>query len=157
MGQFKFDQSAEGDQLLLKFSGQIDEDASFNGLDFGDSQKIKIDLEEIIAINSCGIREWIKWIRTAPSGANITFEKCPKIIVDQMNMVAGFLPEGGIVESFYVPYYCDETGNEKMVLFNRGKEFDKGEVSPPENVIDDESGEEMEMDVIEAKYFKFIK
>ena len=78
------------------------------------------------------------------------------MIVDQINMVSGFLPEGAEVESFMVPYYSDASDTEKMVLFTKGKEFKDGEVFPPEDVKD-ESGELMEMDVIEAKYFKFIK
>ena len=72
-------------------------------------------------------------------------------------MVAGFLPDNGKVESFYVPYYCDATGAEKMVLFSEGKEFTGADVNPPEDVKDDDTGDEMELDVIEAKYFKFLQ
>jgi hypothetical protein len=70
-------------------------------------------------------------------------------------MVAGFLPQGTTVTSFYVPYYADTSGNEKMVLFENGREFGAGGLKPPAEVKDD-SGEVMEMDVIEAKYFKFL-
>jgi hypothetical protein len=85
----------------------------------------------------------------------MTVRNCPKIVVDQINMVLGFLPAGTKVESFFVPYYSEASGNEKMILFVNGREFKDGKVSPPEGV-NDEGGAPMEMDVIEAKYFKFV-
>ena len=115
-----------------------------------------IDLEGVTAINSVGIREWIKWIKGFPASLKLSVRRCPKIIVDQINMVAGFLPPSTTVESFFVPYYADGSGSEKMVLFEKGKEYKDGELHPPAEIKDD-SGELMEMDVIEAKYFKFLK
>ncbi len=156
MGQFNAKKNKNGGEIDVIFAGHIDEDAQFSDLDLGGSSKVIVDLENVSAINSCGIREWIKWIRTAPASATIIYRKCPKIIVDQINMVAGFLPDNGKVESFYVPYYSDVSGDEKMILFSEGKEFNGNEVNPPAD-IKDASGDVMEMDVIEAKYFKFIK
>lgn len=156
MSQFTIDKKQEGSDVYLSLKGQIDEDASFAGNELEGAVKVFVDLDEVQSINSCGIREWIKWIRTAPESSQIVYKNCPKVIVDQINMVAGFLPDNGKVESFYVPYYCDETGNEKMILFNEGKEFSGTQVNAPEDVKDDETGDEMEMDVIEAKYFKFL-
>ena len=156
MGQFKVERKDEGGKPVLEISGQIDEDAVFANVDISSDKELTLDLENVSAINSCGIREWIKWIKTGPSDGTVVYKNCPKVIVDQINMVAGFLPENGRVESFYVPYYCDSNGNEKMVLFKSGVEFKDGELNPPEEVKDDDSGDEMEMDVIEAKYFKFL-
>ena len=156
MGQFTADKKQNGGETMVVLNGHIDEDAQFSSLDLGGCEKIMVDLAGVTAINSCGIREWIKWIRTAPATAGVTYKNCPKVIVDQINMVSGFLPENGKVESFYVPYYCDSTGNEKMILFKEGVEFKNNEVFPPAVIKDDETGEEMEMDVIQAKYFKFL-
>ena len=156
MGQFKAEKNQTGGELVIHLSGHIDEDATFNGLGLDGANKITLELGDVSAINSCGIREWIKWVRTAPNSAQIVYKKCPKVIVDQINMVSGFLPANGKVESFFVPYYSDASGSEKMVLFNEGKEFKGQEVFPPAEVKDD-SGEAMEMDVIEAKYFKFLQ
>ncbi len=146
----------EGSQVVLELKGNIDEDAAFTPPDTGSAAAVVLDLDGVTAINSVGIREWIKWIKALPGNAQLSLRRCPKIVVDQINMVAGFLPANARVESFYVPYYSDATGNEKMVLFEHGKQFKDGEVhAPPE--VKDESGEPMEMDVIEAKYFKFLK
>tara|TARA_Y100000031_G_scaffold145331_1_gene177807 strand:+ start:584 stop:1060 length:477 start_codon:yes stop_codon:yes gene_type:complete len=157
MGAFNIDKKQEGDSVVMQFEGILDEAASFGGVELSGGNKYVFDLEKVSAINSCGIREWVNWLKTGESAQEIVYKNCPKIIVDQINMVAGFLPNNGKVESFYVPYYCDETGAEKMILFKHGAEFKEGEVNPPDGIKDDETGDEMEMDVIEAKYFKFIK
>ena len=156
MGTFKADKTQNGTEINVSLSGHVDEDAQFASLDLAGASKVTVNADGISAINSCGIREWVKWVRTAPPQAQIVLQKCPKVIVDQINMVTGFLPENGKVESFYVPYYSDASGNEKMVLFSEGKEFKGAEVHAPSEVKDDD-GEAMEMDVIEAKYFKFLK
>jgi len=156
MGQFTAEKQQNGGELVVKLIGHIDEDATFGGVELTGASKVVVDLEQVSAINSCGIREWIKWIRTAGDSATVVYKQCPKVIVDQINMVAGFLPTNGKVESFYVPYYSDASGNEKMILFREGQEFKGNEVFPP-GEVKDESGEVMEMDVIEAKYFKFLQ
>lgn len=144
-----------GTQMNVSVSGVIDEDVDFSHYNISGATQVDLKLASIKSINSCGIREWIKWMSTAGT-AKIVYHECPKIIVDQINMVQGFLPATGKVMSFYVPYYNDETGSEKNVLFNFGKEFNEQSVTPPADVKD-ESGNPMEMDVVEAKYFKFIK
>lgn len=152
---FSIAKKTEGAATVLEISGGIDEDSNFIPPDLGSAMQVVLDLEKVTAINSVGIREWIKWVKSFPSSVKLAVRKCPKIIVDQINMVAGFLPAGTTVQSFYVPYYADSSGSEKMVLFENGKEYGNGSINPPAEVKDD-SGEVMEMDVIEAKYFKFL-
>lgn len=156
MSQFKVTKNQEGEGVTFVFEGSIDEDAVFSGLETGEASNVTLDLDNVKSINSCGIREWIKWIKTIPGNSEITYRKCPKVIVDQINMVAGFLPDNASVESFYVPYFSEDSGNEKMVLFQKGKEFSDNGVDAPEEFTDEETGEELEMDVIESKYFKFL-
>ena len=153
---FSITKQVEGARLVVKIAGAVDEDANFLPLEFGAVTSVALDLDGVMAINSVGIREWIKWVKAIPATVKLSVRRCPKIIVDQINMVAGFLPPATIIESFFVPYYADSTGSEKMVLFENGKEYKDGELHPPAEVKDD-SGEVMEMDVIEAKYFNFLK
>lgn len=153
---FSISKRQDGAKLIIEVKGNIDEDASFQPPELGGATSVSLDLEGVTAINSVGIREWIKWVKSIPTSVQLSVRRCPKIIVDQINMVAGFLPTGTTIESFYVPYYSDASGNEKMVLFENGKEYKGSEVFAPSEVKDD-SGEAMEMDVIEAKYFKFLK
>lgn len=152
---FSVSKKNEDNVVVLELKGNVDEDASFVAPDLGPASTVTLDLEGVTAINSVGIREWIKWIKAFPANTTLAVRRCPKIIVDQINMVAGFLPPATTVQSFYVPYYSDNSGSEKMVLFENGREYQGGKLTPPAEVKD-ESGEPMEMDVIEAKYFKFL-
>lgn len=155
MGKFDVQIEKKGSDWTVKMSGTIDEDADFNQYSLAGVGKIDLFLGEVKSINSCGIREWIKWIGTA-GAAPVTYSECPKIIVDQINMVQGFLPAQGRVISFFVPYYSEASGSEKNVLFTNGKDYtDSGEIKVP--AVKDDEGNEMEMDVVEAKYFKFLK
>lgn len=156
MGKMSIEVSGEDGKRLIKISGSIDEDSAFTEAKLEEGEAIVLDLEGVASINSCGIREWINWFKTTP-GVKAEFKNCPKIIVDQINMVSGFLPEDGKVDSFYVPYYSDESGVEKMILFKSGEHFTGGEVNAPDTIKDEATGEEMEMDVIESKYFRFLK
>lgn len=155
MGKLEVKTQKTGTKLNLTMGGTIDEDADFTQLSLAGASEIDLDLGTLKSINSCGIREWIKWMGTAPA-AKISFTQCPKVIVDQINMVDGFLPGNAKVVSFFVPYYNDESGSEKNVLFRFGTEFTESSVNPP-STVQDEEGNAMEMDVIESKYFKFIK
>lgn len=153
----KFDIKVENQGLKsnIHLKGTIDEDVDFSQFNIGTAQEINLYAGHIVSINSCGIREWIKWLSLVKG--QIYFHECPKIIVDQINMVDGFLPSGAKVLSFYVPYYNDESGEEKSVLFKYNQDYtDKGEIKAPVGIVDS-TGSVMEMDVIEAKYFKFLK
>ena len=155
MGKLDVKMEKQGEKLLVHMAGTIDEDVDLNQINLAGHSQIEIDLEGLRSINSCGIREWIKWLSAVPQ-TQLSFSHCPKVIVDQINMVDGFLPTNGKVNSFYVPYYNDDSGSEKNVLFRYGNEFSEGNLNPPA-AVKDEDGNDMEMDVIEAKYFKFIK
>jgi hypothetical protein len=154
MGKVEIKVEKSASQVKVNISGVIDEDVDFNAYNLAGAPSVEVHLGDVKSINSCGIREWIKWIASA-GPAPVVYHECPKVIVDQINMVQGFLPASGKVNSFYVPYFSESSGAEKKVLFRYGNEFTEKEIKPPETVQDEE-GNPMEMDVIEAKYFKFI-
>lgn len=156
MSSFNFKLVDQEGSLRVMLRGHIDEDIQFDTMDLNGASEVVLDFKDIASINSCGIREWIRWVSGVAEGAKLVFENCPKIIVDQINMVTGFLPTTAVVRSFYVPYYNEDTDEEKMVLFTDGKEFSQGSIDAPEEITDEKSGDVLEIDVIEAKYFKFI-
>ncbi len=151
----KIDQKEENGKIEILFQGQVDEDSDFSNLQVQEGSYLIINWGEVSSINSCGIREWIRWCKTLPGIEKMEFHKCPKVIVDQMNIVDGFIPQGAVVESFYVPYYNEDKDSVVLKLFEKGVDFDDGKVNPPE-VIEVEDGE-AEIDVVEQKYFKFLK
>jgi ABC-type transporter Mla MlaB component len=161
--EFKSTAQQDGSTLRLKFSGSIDEDTQFPVVNPGASSTVEIDLNEIKAINSVGIRGWLDWIRPVAEKSQIRLVNCPKAMVFQFNMVNGFLPPGTVVQSFYVPFFCEKYDREENILFTVGKEVIvngtelKIEVDARKAAGVTEPDCELEMDVTEAKYFQFLK
>lgn len=155
MSKVTFEVKEANNQTFVKLSGIIDEDMNFSALAIKNPKSLQIDLELLRGINSCGIREWIKWISEFKD-TQIHLVNCPKIVVDQINMVQGFLPEHAKVMSFFVPFFNDDSGSEKNVLLEYGKHYTEEALSIPNDIVDEE-GNSMEIDVVESKYFKFLK
>ena len=155
MSRVEVKTTVEGKTLKVAFNGAIDETFSQVSGQIPKAETVEFNLHGLKSINSTGIREWIKYTQTL-AGSTITFVNCPKVFIDQVNMVQGFIPSTSKIVSFYVPYYNEDSDTEKNVLFTYGKEFSDASVKIPSDVKD-ESGAAMEIDVIEAKYFKFIK
>jgi len=145
----------KNDTVEFIFSGSIDESLANYLSVFPNVPTITMNLEEIISINSVGIREWIN-LMTKLATSKITLINCPKVFIDQVNMVKGFLPTNTHIESFYVPYFSETTNTEKKILFTKGKHFTDSSVNP-EDTITDNAGNTYEIDVVVNKYFKFIK
>ena len=144
----------KNDMCLVTITGRIDENFSLSRLKLSDVGEITFDLNGLNFINSMGIRDWIKLIQGL-AHVKLKFVLCPKVFIDQLNMVQGFVHNNSQVMSFYVPYFSEEDSTERNLLFTRGIEFDDSWVKPPLQVLS-ESGKEMKIDVIEKKYFKFI-
>lgn len=155
MAKCELQMDKNGSQAKIKIAGIIDEDIQLTDYSLKGLSSVEINLDQVRSINSCGVREWVKWLESAPS-AQIKLIACPKVIVDQINLVAGFLPMNAQVKSFYVPYFNPDTDFEKVVLFREGVEFTGSQVSLPKAVTDDK-GNELEIDVVESKYFSFLK
>lgn len=139
--------------LIVEISGAIDEKFSTFVATIPEANEMRINLKSLKIINSTGIREWIKFMQKRAK-SKIYFIECPKIFIDQVNMVQGFVTSTDNILSFYVPYYNEDTDVEKSVLFTKGKEYDKKKLNLP--AVKDDSGQIMEIDVVEGKYFKFI-
>ena len=155
MAKFEVKQTKEGDLLKVEIVGNIDEDAVFVPIQTTEVNKVRFDFSKVETINSCGVREWIKVITSIQPGKTIIYAGAPHFIVDQMNMVLNFLPKAAIVESIYVPYFCEACENQSLVLFQKGKELDNRKLNAPA-IKCEKCKESMEMDVIEAKYFRFL-
>jgi hypothetical protein len=154
---FEIQQEQQPSGLYLKFIGGIDEEAQFPELKL--SGRVTIDLSGVSAINSIGIRSWIRWFSALGDGVAIEFIYCPKALVMQMNMVEGFLPAQAKVKSLQVPFYCEECDEEKDVMFEVGKHItivgDQVKLNYDKATICG-GGCDPELDVSEIKYFRFL-
>ncbi len=146
--------SHEDDNLVVTFSGLIDEDSSFESIENKLNGNVIFDFEEVSLINSCGIREWVTFLESVDKGTILTYRNCRQIIIEQVNMVHGFIRDGARIESFYAPYYCEECDQEHKVHLNVAdvKDGKAPEIKCPKCKTAD-----LEFDAIEEQYFQFIK
>ncbi|MBK9294432.1 MAG: hypothetical protein IPM57_08295 [Oligoflexia bacterium] len=142
----------------VQVSGLINEDIHLNKLSLNGAKGVVFDFANVDAINSIGVKMWIGYLGEIPQNVPTKYVNCPRVFVDQMNMVMGFKPKHIAVDSFFVPYYCDECSKVQPTLYNNGKEFDtSGKINHPQKVECPKCKVPMQMDVMEAKYFMFLK
>lgn len=140
-----------GDEVHVELSGVIDEDAIFDKIKNLKMSKYVFDFNQVNMINSCGIREWIKYLQEL-EGAEIKYINCPQIIIEQVNMVHGFIRKGIVVESFFAPYFCANCDTEKKILLKNSEVTNsKAPVKQCNTCKSD-----LEFDAIEKQYFSFL-
>ncbi|MBH47443.1 MAG: hypothetical protein CME71_04665 [Halobacteriovorax sp.] len=144
--------SNDATSTIVTLSGRIDEDSHFDAITSSSADVFIFDFENVTLINSCGVREWINLVNTIIKKSKIIYRHCPQIMIEQMNMVQGFLPEGATIESFYAPYFDPDQDKEVKILISLSEVT--GKKAPVKN---NEKGTELEFDALEAQYFNFIK
>jgi len=145
----------EGDITWVILGGVIDEDNELGALnDQIDSPDVVIDVGGVERINSCGVRDWVNWlggIESRPS--RVVLVRCSPAIVAQINLVSNFAG-GSFVKSFYIPYFCSECDQEKVML-SEAAELGEAPHQPPVCRCD-ECDLVMEFDDMADSYFAFL-
>jgi hypothetical protein len=140
------------EELNVELIGAIDEDSDFKELMGLEQKTISFDFDKVTMINSCGIREWIKFLEVIPGKTHIKYNNCPQIIIEQINMVHGFFRQGAAINSFYAPYYCEKCGKENKIHLTADKVKNRKAPQMPCPKCE----ENMDFDAIEAQYFSFL-
>ena len=153
----KFQSSIQhrADVSYVKLGGVIDEDNEL--ADLADKIPVGtavIDLGEIERINSCGVRDWVNWLsKLETNGTRSVLVECSPAIVAQINLVNNFTGNG-VVKSFYVPYFCPECDEEKVLL------VESSDMGPPPHEPPtcrcDECDLVMDFDDMPDAYFAFL-
>jgi hypothetical protein len=149
-------------QARVVFQGAFNEEADFPRQDWKSFSSLSFDWGGVTYINSAGVGLWIKYINEVTAtypAQNIVFERCPFVVVEQMGKVKDFVKLGMKVSSFTVPFVCESCGGQKMVLFEDGIQYNNSQKKPPREVRVQctKCHEAMDMDVIPAKYFRFLE
>ncbi len=143
------------DLSFVKLAGVIDEDNELTELtDKIHGSTVVIDLGEVDRINSCGVRDWVNWLgRVEAKNVDVVLVECSPAIVAQINLVNNFTASG-VVKSFYVPYFCPECDEEKVLL------CETGDMGPPPHEPPicrcDECDLVMDFDDMPDSYFAFL-
>lgn len=150
-------QQAE-DKILFELSGAINETfapfAATLSKQLPRLSYLHFNLAGITLINSSGTREWTRLIGNAQH-IEVTISHCPKVFIDQVNTVEGFLTSNCRIDSFYVPYYNEEKNKEMNLLLVSGKDFDEAEIRIKQSITENDI--QYNLDVIENTYFRFMK
>lgn len=147
----------KGDWDTVKFKGYINEDAEVH-LATVPAQlgpKVIFNFKEVAAINSCGVRAWINFLRDVQKDREVIFAECTPEVISQINMIPNFLGSAKI-QSVYAEYGCESCGHQEMHLFVEGKDLP---TSPDDDFSEracPKCGEEMEMEEIEEEYFAWL-
>ena len=162
MATAKVTSTKVGDTLQVMVSGYIGEGAQLFDLNFAGVKKVAFDLKGVTYLNSVGVKNWIIWTGRFPPTTEITMHNCPTLIIAQVNMVVGFLPNNGTVESLTAPMICEDSNKEEAVKLTRGKEYQYASANEsyrlqlPE-VLCPKCKKPMVLDAVEAKFFNFLK
>jgi len=103
-------------QMTVFISGNITETAEFPLPEaLAGAARLRLDLADVETINSCGVREWVHFVKALTS-ARGPFElaRCSPAIVRQLNTISNFCGSGR-VSSVMLPYCCDDCGQEEYV------------------------------------------
>jgi len=138
----------------VEFTGEIDENADFGELRRRLKGPVVFHLAEVRRINSCGVREWVNFVRDLPGVTELTFTHCSPAIVTQLNMIYNFRGTAK-VRSFYAPYVCDQCGNEDEKLLDVQNQFPTGPGKVPEFSCE-QCGAVMEFDDLPERYLSFL-
>lgn len=137
----------------IALSGEITEEARFDELGPIEGAVV-LDLAGIRRINSCGVREWIRFVRQVPPGTRVAYERCSPAIVTQANMIANFLGDGR-VRSFVAPYYCETCDRAVEVLLDVERDFPERRPAAPERRCEACHGP-LAFDDVEESYLAFV-
>jgi hypothetical protein len=115
---------------LVEFFGEIDENADFAELRrrlTGTGGTLVFQLGDVRRINSCGVREWVNFVRElgTPAAGELVFTHCSPAIVTQLNMIYNFRGQA-MVRSFMAPYVCPRCDHEEEKLLDVSVHFASG-------------------------------
>jgi hypothetical protein len=137
--------------MRVKLKGALDEYARWDDLnvEIGRAQRVHIDLQQVVRINSVGIRGWLAFIKRLTTGRTVQLERCSPCFVDHMNSM-NTLIAGARVVSVMVPYVCPECSTESAVPHD--VTGGAPTLAPPKC----QCGAETELNAIEEAYFAFL-
>lgn len=158
MVHLKIETATHGRDIRFTFDGVLDERCELPDVsEFKFTGRVLLNLEKLSMINSLGCRKWVQWLNTIKAPKGIGLEKCSIPVVNQINILDGFLPPHVAVHSIFVPYFCDSCGKESLSLLDTSHSYSATSV---ETIADEAPCPacpgQMELDVLKKRYFGFL-
>lgn len=116
-------------------------------------RRVRFDLSGITLINSTGVRAWMKALQELE--LEVTYVNCSQVVVEQANMVRGFLGNKAYVESVLLPCFDPVFRKEVMVSLKEGVNYWQGSRTPPklDGAIPEGTSYELEVDLETYLFF----
>lgn len=160
--QLEISYERDGEKLTIYFNGKIDEECDLTLVELPSAKVIHLNFSKVTWINSIGVKKWISWQNQIGENRILVFEECRRVVVDQINVLAGFLMQSARVESFYIPFHCGKCDIESVILVKRGTDYtlatseSKAQLTLPEPDCSN-CKEKLQLDVLPEKYLGFLK
>jgi hypothetical protein len=154
MGDLTVSISQEGNSALYKFKGNVGDAFKHAEVPRITAPTITLDLAGVTNFNSCGVREWVFFVRDLGKNGKIQFTNCSIAMVDQFNMVPESIGNGRVV-SFYAPYVCENHGDQEQILNTNHDAEDLNNSSAPSKKCS-QCGSELIFDAMADSYFLFL-
>lgn len=142
-------------KTIVTFHGEIDENVDFGPLRSQLAGSVIFDLENVQRINSCGVREWVNFVRDLTAVSELTFTRCSPATVTQLNMIYNFRGNAKVL-SVYAPYICENCDSEEDKLIDLAEQFTDGVLHELPELRCRECEEPMEFDEIPERYLSFL-
>lgn len=139
----------------VEFVGEIDENADFAELKRRLRGNVVFHLGEVRRINSCGVREWVNFVRDLPTVSELVFTNCSPAIVTQLNMIFNFRGSAKI-RSFFAPYVCERCNSEEEKLLEVQSHFPDRNIGSVPEFKCARCNTDMEFDDIPERYLAFL-
>jgi hypothetical protein len=138
----------------IKMIGAITVEANFKLLldQIKDIHHFQLELSGITRLTSCGVREWMNFIRPLTDRAEVELRCCSPVIVAELNVFHNFKGNARII-SIEAPFLCPSCDHEWMMLL----EVTTNSIPKLEPVVCSTCGGKMEFDDLYDNYFSFIK
>src|SRR5262245_33231983 len=152
-----FEAAEQGSVVMAQLAGMINEDNALDErLTAIKGKGVLIDLANIERINSCGVRDWIRFAQRLEAAGNALYLlRCSPVVVAQLNMVRNFCGERGHVVSFQAPYFCPNCDEERTETFESSKLNTNTNTEPAADCPT--CGSRMEFDDLPDLYFAFAR
>jgi anti-anti-sigma regulatory factor len=109
---------SDDETLNIELNENIDEHSSFEGINVEKYKKVVVDFNNVHLMNSCGIREWVKFVIRLNKSQLLVFKNCPYIIIDTLSTIPAFTTEQTYIKSVLLDWECHNTKSHKITTFD---------------------------------------
>ncbi len=150
---YAIEQGADG-RTVARLEGEINENADFTELRQRLSGDVDLLLEGVTRINSCGVREWVNFVRDLKVDS-LRFQRCSPTVVVQLNTIYNFRGRARVT-SFLAPYVCEQCHADEYKLLETAHFADSRQHPKVPDFVCERCGGQMMFDELPERYLCFL-